>query len=293
MPSSGTASTRSPPASGSMLRRSEQALVIGAIGAVVLAAVAGVLTAPTRDLEDPRLSTYLAGPHGAKGLAQTLRRLGMTVEQRRHPYFDLAGDSAQPPRREAVLLAFLDIDPPTAGELAAVRDYVTHGGRIFVAGVTGIETCFGYRSRRLRRGAQADSSPVVSGGWRLPRAGRVLGRIPAETLAPAAAERPQGDRCASTSRRWRPGSREPAVWTRRWRSRCRGCGGDSVAPARYRSKGSAPGSRRSSWGCPRPPGVMRCGSCSARSTNPAVPSVRSRPPKRWRVCGRRDRKSVG
>jgi len=64
------------------------------MGAVALVAVAGVLTAPTRDLEDPRLSTYLAGPHGAKGLAQTLRRLGMTVEQWRHPYFDLAGDSA-------------------------------------------------------------------------------------------------------------------------------------------------------------------------------------------------------
>src|SRR5947208_2371420 len=94
------------------------------------------------------------------------------------------------------------------------------------------------------------------------------------------------DRRSSTSRRWRPGWREPAVWTRRWRSRCRGCGGDSVAPARYRSKGSAPGSRRSSWGCPRPPGVTRCGSSSARSTNPAVPSVRSRPPKRWRTCGR-------
>src|SRR5213082_1108611 len=117
MPSSGTASTRSPPASGCMLRRGERV--------VVLAAVAGVVTAPTRDLEDPRLSTYLAGPHGAKGLAQTLRRLGMTVEQRRHPYFDLAGDSAQPPRRQGVLLAFLDIDPPTARELTAVRDYVT------------------------------------------------------------------------------------------------------------------------------------------------------------------------
>ena len=179
-----------------MLRRGERVVVLGAIGAVVLAAVAGVVTAPTRDLEDPRLSTYLAGPHGAKGLAQTLRRLGMTVEQRRHPYFDLAGDSAQPPRGQSVLLAFLDIDPPTARELATVRDYVTHGGRIFVAGVTGIETCFGYRSRRLRRGAQADSSPVVSGAWRLPRAGRVLERIPAESLAPAPAERPQGDRCA-------------------------------------------------------------------------------------------------
>src|SRR5256886_16222008 len=68
--------------------------------------------------------TTLFRSHGAKGLAQTLRRLGMTVEQRRHPYFDLAGDSAQPPRGQSVLLAFLDIDPPTARELATVRDYV-------------------------------------------------------------------------------------------------------------------------------------------------------------------------
>ena len=177
-----------------MLRRGERAVVFGAIVAVILAAVAGVVTAPTRDLEDPRLSTYLAGPHGAKGLAQTLRYLGMTVEQRRRPYFDLAGDSGQP--RRAVLLAFLDIDPPTARELAAVRDYVTSGGRVFVAGVTGIESCFGYRSRRVRRGAQADSTPVASGAWRLPRAGRVLARIPAESLAAATAERLEGDECA-------------------------------------------------------------------------------------------------
>jgi len=176
-----------------MLRRGERAVVLGAIAAVVLAAVAGVVTAPTRDLDDPRLSTFLAGPHGAKGLAQTLRHLGMTVEQRRHPYFDLASDSVQP--RRAVLLAFLDIDRPTARELVAVRDYVTHGGRVFVAGVTGIETCFGYHSRRLRRGAEADSSPVLSGAWRLPRAGRTLVRMPAESLAAATAERLDGDQC--------------------------------------------------------------------------------------------------
>src|SRR5205085_9983303 len=90
MPSSGTASTHWPRGSGFMLRRGERAVVLGAIAAIVLAAVAGVVTAPTRDLDDPRLSSYLAGPHGAKGLAQTLRHLGMTVEQRRHPYFDLA-----------------------------------------------------------------------------------------------------------------------------------------------------------------------------------------------------------
>src|SRR5690242_11228660 len=177
-----------------MLRRGERAVVLGAIVAVVLAAIAGVVTAPTRDLDDPRLSTYLAGPHGAKGLAQTLRHLGVTVEQRRQPYFDVVSDSAQP--RRSMLLAFLDIDRPTTRELVAVREYVTQGGRVFVAGVTGIESCFGYHSRRLRRGAQADSTSVLSGAWRLPRAGRVLVRTPAESLAAATTERPDAEQCA-------------------------------------------------------------------------------------------------
>ena len=74
-----------------MLRRGERAVVIGTIGAIVLVALAGVLTAPTSGMEDPRLSTNLAGPNGAKGLAQALTRLQVTVEQRRRPYFDLAG----------------------------------------------------------------------------------------------------------------------------------------------------------------------------------------------------------
>src|SRR4029077_9701047 len=192
-PKSGTASTRWPRGSGFMLRRGERALVLGAIVAVVLAAVAGVVTAPSRDLEDPRLSTYVAGPHGATGLAQTLRHLGVTVEQRRRPYFDLASDSAQP--RQAVQLAFLDIDRPITRELTSVRDYVTHGGRVFVAGLTGIESCFGYHSRRLRRGAAADSSPVLSGAWRLPRAGRVLVRTPAESLGAGTTQGLDGDQC--------------------------------------------------------------------------------------------------
>jgi len=177
-----------------MLRRGERAVVLGAIVAIVLAAVAGVITAPTRDLDDPRLSTYLAGPHGAKGLAQTLRHLGITVEQRRRSYFDVASDGGRP--RRAVLLAFLDIDRPTARELAAVRDYVTRGGRVFVAGVTGIETCFGYYSGRLRRGGAADSSVIrTSVPGRLPRARRVLLPLPAESLANLRADGPGGDRC--------------------------------------------------------------------------------------------------
>src|SRR5207302_1507577 len=44
-------------------------------------------------------------------------------------------------------------------------------------------------------GAAADSSPVLSGAWRLPRAGRTLVPMPAESLAAATAERLDGDGC--------------------------------------------------------------------------------------------------
>src|SRR3989449_8216577 len=132
-------------------------------------AVTGVQTcalpisiAPGSDRDDRRLSTYLAGPSGAKGLAQALRRLGVTVEQRRRPYFDIATDSSRG-RRER-LYAFLDIDRPTTQELVAIRDYVTGGGRILTAGVTGIEVCFGYRSRRLARDVDNDTRATLVRG---------------------------------------------------------------------------------------------------------------------------------
>ncbi len=177
------------------MRRGERAVVIGGVTVLVLVALWGALSAPGRDRDDGRLSTYLTGPSGAKGLAQTLRRLGMTVEQRRRPYFDLAADSGR--RRPERLYAFLDIDPPTPQELTAIRDYVAGGGRILTAGVTGIESCFGYRSRRLSRDADNDTRAtfVPGSGRRLPPTWRVLRRLPAESLAVAATAL-DADRCA-------------------------------------------------------------------------------------------------
>jgi uncharacterized protein DUF4350 len=177
-----------------MLRRGERAVIIGVIVALVVAAVVGVLSAPTPGIEDPRLSTYLAGPNGAKGLAQALERLHVVVEQRRRPYFDLAGDSARP--APPVLLTFLGIAEPTSRERVAIRDYVGRGGRIFVAGATGIEPCFGYSSRPLRRGAEGDSAVVqFAAARRLPDTGRLLWPMPAESVAAAAAQGAAGDRC--------------------------------------------------------------------------------------------------
>jgi len=173
-----------------MLQRGERAVVIGTIGALALAALAGVLTAPTRGGEDPRLSTYLAGPNGAKGLAQALTRLHVTVEQRRRPYFDLANDSARP--APPVLLTFLAVAEPTLRERVAIRDYVARGGRIFVAGETGIEACFGYSSRRIRRGVESDSAVVqFVAARRLPETRRLLWPIAAVATEP----RTEDDRC--------------------------------------------------------------------------------------------------
>jgi len=165
-----------------MLRRGERAVVAGVIVALVLVTLAGMLVAPTKGTDDPRLSTYLAGPNGAQGLAQVLGRLHVAVEQRRRPYFDLASDSARPARQ--LLLMFLDITQPTSQERVAIRDYVDRGGRIFVAGATGIEPCFGYASRRLRRGVARDSATVrFAATRRLPETRRLLSRLPAESLA--------------------------------------------------------------------------------------------------------------
>jgi hypothetical protein len=178
-----------------MLRRGERAVVVGVIVALALAALAGVLSAPTSGIEDRRLSTYLAGPNGAKGLAQALERLHVTVQQRRRPYFDLASDSVRPAR--SVLLAFFDVAAPTSRERLVIRDYVARGGRIFVAGGTGIETCFGYVSRRLRPGVAGDSAIVqFAAARRLPDTERLLWPIPAESVPAASARGTEGDRCA-------------------------------------------------------------------------------------------------
>lgn len=177
-----------------MLRRGERTVVIGVIVALALAALAGALAAPSRGIDDPRLSTNLTGPNGAKGLAQALEQLHVMVEQRRRPYFDLAADSARPAR--PVLLAFLGIGQPTTRERAAIRDYVWRGGRIFVAGATGIESCFGYSSRPLRRGAEFDSTAIQFHVIRrLPGTRRVLWRMPAESIAAVTEPGAASDRC--------------------------------------------------------------------------------------------------
>ncbi len=128
-------------------RRSTVILVAVFATGVLLAGLAGIKTAPSDELLDPRRSTYLVGPEGAKGLVQALSALGMTVEQRTTSLFDLRDVTADGDR----LLVLLGVSaPPNHVERAELARYVMDGGSLFLAGWNGVESCFGieldYRS---------------------------------------------------------------------------------------------------------------------------------------------------
>jgi uncharacterized protein DUF4350 len=196
------------------LRRAELWLAVAAAVVLALAALAGERVSPGESWDDPRASTFSAGPRGAKGLAQVLRRLGIQVRLRRRPVFDLARASPPPSRGE--VHAFLDIYVPPAEEIAAVREFVGRGGRIFAAGYTGIERCFGYASRyigrgRLEEGAEPIEVVPPDSGWTLPGTRRVLERLSAESLFTGNRE---ATRHRETCPLLRPIERRVLLWTK-------------------------------------------------------------------------------
>ena len=87
-----------------MARRPEWTIFALLAGALAAAALLGRAVAPNPALTDQRRSALLAGPAGAKGLAETLRRLGTPVVAWRRP---LAEVDSGPPSRLVALL-----DPP-------------------------------------------------------------------------------------------------------------------------------------------------------------------------------------
>ena len=181
------------------MRRAEIWLVVATAVVLVLAALAGQREAPSEGLTDRRPSTYLAGPYGTKGLAQTLRRMGVQVRQRRRPAFDLARYEA--PALQAEVYAFLDIFVPPDEEVAAVRTLVANGGSVFITGYTGIERCFGYVSRYIGKDALEELEKPLDleppqPGMVLPGVKRVLERLPADSLrAREDASPDRGDAC--------------------------------------------------------------------------------------------------
>ncbi len=146
------------------MRRGELILILAVLLGLAIAAMLGQRAAPTGELFDLRRSTFLTGPNGAKGLADILTGLGVEVERRRRAWFDLTIDTV--PSDSSTLLVLLDVAPvkPLTGpELQMLRDFVAHGGWVFLAGHTDVERCFGVEISSLLLARRADSLPVEAG----------------------------------------------------------------------------------------------------------------------------------
>jgi hypothetical protein len=138
-------------------------------GAFVVAGLLGRATAPDSMQADPRRSALLAGPAGARGLAETLRRLGVPVELRRR---GLRSVAAAAPRQLLVVL-----EPArrlTLPEIRAVRQFVARGGHLLAAGSSALTGCFGLAARPVTGPALPVVAPVA--GWNLPPARALLER---------------------------------------------------------------------------------------------------------------------
>jgi hypothetical protein len=142
------------------LRRGELILLVAFAFALVVAAVAGLQTGAANEF-DPRLSTDVSGPFGAKGLALTLERMGVRVERWRRPLFDVDSDLAGSEARE--LLALLDVTyPPTSPERRALARYVRGGGDLLIVGFSELEKCLGVELTIVGEDADSVRRSVLS-----------------------------------------------------------------------------------------------------------------------------------
>jgi len=139
--------------------RTEIGLVLLLVFGVTVAVVAGNRSgAPTPGFEPP--STYASGPTGSRAPYEVLQAMGLAVERRRTPFFDLnAGGRAEP----GLLVV---VGPETAletAELTQVGKFVRSGGAVLVAGNTGgIGPCLGWVRFVPAFRIHPDSFPVDS-----------------------------------------------------------------------------------------------------------------------------------
>src|SRR5206468_12508749 len=113
------------------------------VAVLAAAAVLGRLNGPDKSITDPRRSTLLTGPAGARALGDALQLLGVNVERRRRSLLDIDAASDGEPGRSVV--ALLDVPyRPDRAEVVAVKRFLDRGGRLFVAGQSGLDGCFGY-----------------------------------------------------------------------------------------------------------------------------------------------------
>ncbi len=129
-----------------MRPRTEALLGLGALAMLVALAAALGQRENRAGEGDPRPSTLLAGPRGARGLADALQRLGITVLRFRRGLQALPRDSTGSGR---TVLALLEPSMPlSGGEAATIRDWAEgkDGGDLLLAGrgTNALMRCFGY-----------------------------------------------------------------------------------------------------------------------------------------------------
>jgi len=138
-----------------------------ALGITVAVVAGGRSGAPAAAFEAP--SSFASGPSGARGVYEVLQAVGLKVERRRTPFFDLNQKGAHHP----TLLVMLDLEPWDQAlksvELTQVARYVKAGGALFlVGGTSGIAPCLGW-GRRVESRYRTDSFAVQSvSGLNLP-----------------------------------------------------------------------------------------------------------------------------
>ena len=148
-------------------------LILGTALVLTLAVGAGVVGARRGRVTDgdPRRSTFLVGPSGARGYPDALERLGVRVHRVQRP--TAAMDTVAPP---GTVVAFLGPTRPlTAREGAAIASL--HGDLLLAgAGSTAAIRCLGYEIRSRRRDSLAVALPAGSEPSPFPRVGAVLVR---------------------------------------------------------------------------------------------------------------------
>ena len=140
-----------------MRPRTEIGLGLGVLALLLLGSALLGRRANTMPDQDARTSTFLAGPNGARGLADALGRLGIPVERFRGRFRQL-GEAVAVDTGGRSLVAFLDpaahLQPAEVSEIVAL----TPRADLLVAGMgsAALMRCYGYEPQyRFRDSVQA------------------------------------------------------------------------------------------------------------------------------------------
>jgi len=138
--------------------RAEIGLALLLLLGITVAVVAGNRAGAPAPAYEPA-STFASGPEGSQAPYEVLRAMGLTVERRRSPLFDLNTGGAREPRLLVLAAPELALQP---AELVQVGKFVRQGGVLLLAGNTGgVGPCLGWVRSAATAQTRRDSFPVA------------------------------------------------------------------------------------------------------------------------------------